>query len=102
MLGIVTHAVFRIAVSHSALELAQNVLGLFHEVDGAVGILVGFRHLGSRIAQAHHTRTDLGNVRLGHLEDVAIDAVEALDDVAAELDMLLLILAHGDIVGLIE
>ena len=90
----------RLAVGDGALELAHDVLRLVHQKHAPVGI--GLAHLACGIAQAHDARTDLGNKRLGQRERIAVESVEALGDVAAELDVLLLILPHRDEIRLIE
>ena len=45
---------------------------------------------------------DLGDVGLGHDEGVAVAAVEPLGDVAGELEVLALVVAHGHPVGVVE
>ena len=89
-----------LAVGHGALELAHDIFGLVHEEDAAVGVGLGHFVLG--IAEAHDARAHLGDERLGELEGIGEGIVEARADVAAELDMLALILADGDEVGLVE
>ena len=97
------HAVLAgVGVGDGALELAHDVLRLLQQVHAAVGILVGLAHLAGRILQAHDARAHAGDVRLGHLEGLAVDVVEAYGHVARQLDVLLLVVADGDEVGLVE
>ena len=52
--------------------------------------------------QTHDPGADLGNIGLGNLEHVAVDAVKAICHVTGQLYMLLLVLAHGHIVRTVE
>ena len=58
--------------------------------------------MGLGVGKAHDARADLGDIRLRQLEHVAVDVVEAGGHVAAELDVLLLVAADGNVVRLIE
>ena len=71
-------------------------------MNAAVHVLVGLAHLVERILQAHNARAVLGDKALGDLEHVAVQSVEALCYVAGQLDVLLLVCAHGHLVSLIE
>ena len=68
----------------------------------AVDVLIGLAHLVERILKAHYARAVLRDKALGDLEHVAVESVEALRDVAGQLDVLLLVCAYGHLVSLIE
>ncbi len=61
------------------------------------------RHLHRRVVQPHDARPDLGDDRLWYHEELRlVEGVEALGDVAGQLYVLLLVLAHRHLVGVIE
>ena len=91
-----------VAVRHRALEFAHDVLRLIQQRDAAVGVFVGLAHLLGRILQGHNPRAVLRNVRIRHHEGGAVQAVEALRNVAGQLQMLLLIRTDRDQVRLIK
>ena len=80
-----------VAVCYGTLEFLHYYIGLVKQRDKAVYIFVRFAHLLCRILQAHYTGAALCDVRIGHLECRAVDAVEALCDVSCKLQVLLLI-----------
>ena len=89
-----------VAVGDGPLEFAEDVLRLLQKEDAALGD--GFAHLGVRLVQAHDPGPLLGDVGLRHPEDLAIDVVEAVGNVPADLHMLLLVLPHRDEIRLVE
>ena len=52
-----------------------------------------------RVLEVHDPRPDLGVAALGNLEDLAVARVEALGDVAHQLDVLALVVADGYLGG---
>ena len=62
----------------------------------------GRRHLPLGVLQVHDPRAHLGIDALGQLERLAEAAVEAHGDVAGQLEMLPLVVADRDDVGLVE
>ena len=55
-----------------------------------------------RVLEVHDPGADRGDDGLGHDEGVAVAAVEALGDVAGELEVLALVVAHRHLVGVVE
>jgi YD repeat-containing protein len=90
-------------IGDGAADLAGDDRVLVGEEDDALdGIVAGLGHFPGRLLEIHHPPADLRNDRLGHLHRLAVAAVEALGDVAGQLDMLDLVLAHGHEIGLVE
>ena len=54
------------------------------------------------VVEAHDARADRGQAGAGHHEGVAVERVEALGDVAGQLEVLRLVLADGHDAGLVE
>ena len=90
-----------VAVGDGPLDLAADgVLGI---QNGNVAVVrIGFAHLAGGLLQAHDAAAHLAEVALGHGENIAVNAVEALGNVPGQLQMLLLIRADGHQIGLIE
>ena len=59
----------------------------------------GGRHLAFRVLEVAHARPHLRDARLGHHEQLTEPLVEALGDVAHQLQVLALVLPHRDLVG---
>ena len=68
----------------------------------AVGVGVGLAHLLRRVLQAHNARTELGRISFGNGEYFAVAAVEAYGNIAANFNVLPLILANGNYIALIK
>ena len=67
------------------------------------GVAVGrLAHLRRRVLQVHHPGAGLGRDRLRDDERVAEAVVEADRDVAGDLDVLALVVADGDLVGVVQ
>ena len=66
------------------------------------GELDRLRHLARRVLEVHDPGGDLGHGSLGHDEGLAVAAVEADGEVAGELEVLPLVVADGDLVGVVE
>ena len=92
----------RFTVGDRALELLHDDVIVVGEQDIAVGVLVALAHLGGGILQAHDAGAVLGNEALGNLEHVAVHAVEAVGDIAGQLEVLHLVRADRHLVRLIE
>ena len=73
-----------------------------HDRDVAVLRAGALAHLLAGVVQAHDPGASLADDRLGHHERLAERVVEALGHVARELHVLLLVLAHGHRVRLVE
>lgn len=100
VLGVIAH--LGLTVRDGALEQTHDILRLIHQADAAGIVVLGLRHFGLGVGQTHDARADLGDIRLRQLEHVAVDAVEPLGDVARQLDVLLLVLAHRNKIRLIQ
>ena len=61
-----------------------------------------FAHLPSRIVESHDARPDSGKPLVGHHEGPAVEAVEALRNVAGQLHVLRLVVTHRNKAGLVE
>ena len=59
----------------------------------------GSRHLRGRVLEVHDPSADLGDPVLGHDQRLAEAGVEALRDVAHQLEVLALVVAHRHLVG---
>ena len=91
-----------VGIGDGALAFAHDgVLVVSHQDEG-VDVGVGLAHLLGRLGQGHDLGAGGRDVALGQDEGIAVDAVEAAGDVAGDLQMLGLVLAHGDEVGVID
>ena len=90
-------------VGHGALELAADDVGLVeHQEPAVLARQRRGRHLALgilEVADARRGRRDRG---LRRREELAVARVEALRDVARELEVLALILAHRHAVGQVQ
>ena len=86
----------------AALELLANHVRLVHERDRALLGPARRRHLLRRLLEVHDPRADLRVHALRDDERLAEARVEALGDVACELEVLPLVVADRDDVGLVE
>src|SRR6266540_149393 len=94
---------FAPGVGDGGFELLPDHVGLVeHPHDALRGQRRARRHLALRLLQVHHARAHLGVLALGHPERLAEPRVEALRDVTRELEMLPLVVADRDQVGLVE
>ncbi len=66
------------------------------------GELAGLGHLVGRALQVHDPGAGLGDVGLGDHEGLAVAGVEALGDVPGDLEVLALVVAHRDPVGVVH
>ena len=102
----------RLGIGLRLSDLLGDGVGVVGEIDARHVGLVRLRHLLRAVAQAHHARGWAGDQRLGQREEAAVIAgprdglgevvVELLRDVAGKLEMLLLVLAHGNVGRVIE
>ena len=92
--------VLPVRVGDGTLELPADIVGGVHQENAAVGN--GFAHLVARGGEAVDPGAGLGDHRLGNLEHVAVDAVEALGDVPADLHVLFLVFSDGNVIGLVK
>jgi hypothetical protein len=84
-------------------DLVGDRVGVVGQVDARIVGGIRFRHLLGAVAQAHHARRLAEDQRLGQREEVdAVVVIELLRDIACELDMLLLVLAHRHMRRLVE
>ena len=89
-------------VRHRGLELLPDHVGIVEDPDRSLRRARGRRHLLRRLLQVHDPRADLGVDALRDLERLAEPRVEARGDVARELEVLPLVVADRDDVGLVE
>lgn len=90
------------AVGDRRLELLADHVGLVDQAHGALRRAVRRRHLPRRLLQIHDPRTDRRVDALRQLERLAEARVEALRDVARELQVLALVVADRHQIGLVE
>ena len=83
------------------LDPLRDDRGVVEEGDETGRRIGRLGHLRHRVLQVHDARADRGNRVLGHDERVAVAVVEADRDVARELDVLALVVAHGHLVGVV-
>ena len=91
-----------VAVGDGPLELPHDGVVVVLQINAAVGVLVRLGHLGGGGLEAHDPSAHLGDIGLGHFEHFAVETVEPVGNVPGQLHVLLLVLAHGDEVRLIE
>jgi hypothetical protein len=89
----------RARVGHRPAELLAHDRRLVEHQHRAVLAAARGRHLAVGRLQIHDPGSDRRDPVLGHDEDLPEARVEALGDVAHELEMLALVLAHGNLVG---
>ena len=93
----------RLGVGARLADLARDGVGVVGQVDPAHVRGVGLRHLLRAVAQAHHPGRRPLDHRLGQREEVdPVVVVELRRDVAGQLDVLLLVLAHRHVRGVVE
>jgi len=83
-------------------DLLRTHLRVVEQVDDAGRRGRRLAHLRRRVLQVGDLRGLLDDVRLGQPEGLAEPVVEALREVAGELQVLALVLAHRDAVGLVD
>ena len=91
-----------LAVRDGALEFLDDDIFVVEDGDRGFRVRVGLAHLARRILQAHDARARFRIVALRQLERLAVRVVEPRRDVARELEVLRLVGADGDVVGLVE
>ena len=91
-----------VGVGDRAAELALDDVGRVEHHHRALRRLDGLRHLVGRLLEVHHPGAGARDRGLGHDERVAVARVEPDRDVAGELDVLALIVAHRHAVGVVE
>ena len=84
------------------LILRSIAVGVVEQQHGALRRLRRLRHLRRRVLEVHDPGADRGDDVLGHDERVAVAAVEALGDVAGQLEVLALVVADRHLVGVVE
>ena len=92
----------RARVGDGRLELLADDVGLVEELDRPLRRAAGRGHLPLRLLEIHDPPADRRRDHLGHDERLPVALVEPLGDVAGELDVLALVLADRDRVGLVE
>ena len=90
------------AVRLGPLDFLFDSLRFVEEINRCRRVVVGLAHLLGRFLEAHDARAVLAEVDIGDGEDFAIEAVEALSQVAGNFHVLLLVIADGDEVGLVQ
>ncbi len=89
-------------VGHRRAELLADRVGVVQQLDRALLGAAGRGHLPRRLLEIHDPRADLRVDALGHDEGLAEAGVEALGDVARELEVLALIVPDRDPICLVE
>src|SRR4051794_37909947 len=89
-------------VRHGAFDLLLDRLRVVEHAHHARVALRRGRHLLVRLLQVHDPRAHLWDARLRNHERLAEARVEALCDVAGELEMLALVIAHRHLVGVVS
>ena len=89
-------------VGHRRAELLADHVGVVEQPHRPLLGAAGGRHLPRRLLEVHDPRPDLGVDAVRHDERLAEARVEALGDVARELEVLALVVADRDAVGLVE
>ena len=102
VLHVVAHHWRLIGVGHRTLELFHHRFRIFQQADNVVAVIVRLGHLLGRLQQRHHARAGLRNKRLWHFEHIAVNRVKALGDIAAQLQVLLLVFTHRHLISLIQ
>ena len=102
-LGDGVEAHLAVGVGDGPLELLGHGGQVVEQVARCPASVVGgLGHLVGRLLQVHDPGADRGDGGLGHDERVAVAAVEALGDVAGELEVLALVVAHRHLVGVVQ
>jgi segregation and condensation protein A len=103
VLAIESHGVGAgVGVSDSASELFHHGLGIVDEIHAAGVGVVGFRHLRPGVLEAHHACAGFRGHGLRNHEGVTETVVEAKSSVASDLDVLALILADRNVIGVVQ
>ena len=89
-------------VGHRTFDFLNHRFRIFQQTDHVVAVVIRLGHFLRRLQQRHHARAGFRNERLRHFEDVAIQGIKALGDIAAQFQMLFLIFANRYLVGLIQ
>ena len=92
----------RARVGDRGLELLADDVGLVEELHGPLRRAAGRGHLPLRLLEIHDPPADRRRDHLRHDERLPVALVEPLGDVAGELDVLALVLADRDGIGLVE
>ncbi|CZW17140.1 Uncharacterised protein [Enterobacter hormaechei] len=102
VLHVVAHHWRLVGVGHRTLELFHHRFRIFQQADNVVAVIVRLGHLFGRLQQGHHARAGFRNKRLRHFEHVTVKRIEALGNIAAQLQVLLLVFTHRHLVGLVQ
>jgi len=92
----------RARVGHRGLELLPHDVGLVDQPDDSLGRAACSRHEALRFLEVLDPRPGLGIDGARHDERLAEALVEPLGDVAGQLEVLALVVADRDDVGLVE
>src|SRR5947199_34563 len=84
LLGVVANLALR--VGHRRLELLADHVRLVADIHGALLARARRRHLVRRLLEVHDPASDLRELPFGDAERLAVAVVEALGDVAGELE----------------
>ena len=84
------------------LDLAPDGVGLVVDVDEPVLAAVGGGHLRPRVLQVHDPGADGGDHVLGLGQHLGVGRVETACDLAGQLYVLALVVAHRHLVGAVE
>ena len=93
-----------LGVGTRAADLGRNGVGVVQQVNARLVRGIGFRHLYPTVAEGHHPRARSFGKGLGQGKKIRRIKVmiELGRDVASQLQMLLLVIAHGNVARLID
>jgi segregation and condensation protein A len=100
LLRVVAH--LPVGVGDGFFHLARDLGRIVQDVDRPQGRVDALGHLALGVLEVHDARPDRGDRGLGDDEQLAVAAVEALRELAGELEVLALVVAHGHPVRLVE
>ena len=102
VLHVVAHNWRLIAVGHCTFDLLDHRFRIFQQTNHVIAVVIRLRHFLGRLQQGHHARTGLRNERLRNFEHITINRVEALGDIAAQLQVLFLVFTNRNLVSLVQ
>ena len=91
-----------VGVGDRSLELAGDCVRVVEQLDHPGVALGRLGHLRRRVLEVHHPRPGFGNDGRREDERLAEAVVEADGDIARDLDVLTLVVADGDFIGVVE
>ncbi|CNV14760.1 Uncharacterised protein [Salmonella enterica subsp. enterica serovar Bovismorbificans] len=99
---IITHYRRLVGVSDRTFDFLHYRFRIFQQADHVITVIVRFGHFLRRLQQRHHARAGFWNKRFRYFENITIQPVKTLGDIAAQFQMLLLIFAYRHQIGLVQ